>query len=173
MENQKNTINEAFNPGKEIFSWTACNYHPHKRGWLWLTIFCIVFFGSAVLMLFQGGGWGDKLASATFLLALAMYFYVHKQGNEDHEVRVTERAVFIDNKLISLEKLSGYWFVYDETASLLNLQFENKRRDQKIILQMGNQTPDFFRKNFARVDLLELEDKKEGLLDLWIRALKL
>lgn len=171
MENQENS--NIFDPGKEVFSWESFDYHPHKRGWVWFTIFCIFFFGSAVLMLFQGGGWGDKLAAITFLLALAMYFFVHRKGDEKHTVRVFERAVFVDRKLIPLDKLSGYWFIYDQTAALVNLQFDNKKRSQKVTLQMGQHGPDFFRRNFREVELEELEDKKESVLDLWIRALKL
>jgi hypothetical protein len=171
METTQNK--QTFDSGKDIFSWESFDYHPHKRGWVWITIFCCIFFGSGFLMLFQGGGWGDKLAAVTFLLALAMYFFVHRNGEQHHTVRVTERAIFIDQKLIPLEQFRGYWFVYDQTAALIHLQFKNKRRDHKITLQMGNRVPEFFRQNFLKVKLEELEGKKESSLDLWIRALKL
>ncbi len=159
---------QNFNPGKKIFGWRAFDYHPHRRGWLWFSVFCLVFLGSATGALIVG----DWVMSVTLFVAAAVYFLVHRNGDEVHEVQVFENGILIDRKYIPIEKFSGFWFVYDETASILKLQM-NGKIDQLASLQMGECDPEFFRKNFARLDLPELTDKKEGLLDLWIRALKL
>jgi hypothetical protein len=106
-------------------------------------------------------------------LAAAVYFYAHRKGNESHEIKVFERGLFIDQKFFPTENFAGFWVLYDETVAMINLQVESKHRKYKIALQMGDKTPDFFRENFAKINFPELEDAKESLLDLWIRALKL
>ncbi len=155
-------------PGEKIFSWTAFNYHPHKRGWIWYAIFCTFFFGSALWALVSG----DWVMAFTLFVAVAVYFFAHRKGDEDHEVQVFENGILIDRKFIEKEKLEGYWFVYDQTVSVLNFQLSGKG-DRKISLQMGEHNPDVFRSEFKLMEIEELVDKKESLMDLWIRALKL
>ena len=70
------------------------------------------------------------------------------------------------------ERVTGFWFVYDKTVSVLNLQLMSKR-DEKIMLQMGEYAPDFFREKLTELGYKEILNKKESLTDLWIRALKL
>ena len=159
----------AFDPGEEIFAWEAYDYHPHRRGWLWMVLFCLVLFGGALWALISEGDW---VMALTFFSIAALYFWVHRSGEDLHRVRVFERAVVIDQEILALESLSGYWFVYDEGVSVLNLQFK-KGGDRRRSLQMGKNEPNYFRSGFAQVDLPELEDKHESLVDLWIRALKL
>ncbi len=161
-----------FNLGQEVFSWTALDYQPHHRGIIWYTVFCSIFFGGAVWSMISDPKWGWLMALALFLSA-AVYFYAHHKGEQTHEIKVFERGLFIDNKFFPLEKFAGFWLLYDETANMVNLQVESKRRKYKISLQMGDKSPEFFRENFAKVGLAELSDTKESLLDLWIRALKL
>jgi len=156
------------NPGEKIFSWVAFNYHPHKRGWIWYAIFCTLFFGSALWALMSG----DWVMAFTLFVAVAVYFFVHRKGDEDHEVQVFENGILIDRKFIEKERIEGYWFVYDQTVSVLNFQLSGKG-DRKISLQMGEHNPDFFRSEFKLTKLEELFEQRESLMDLWIRALKL
>ncbi len=158
-----------FQPGEEVFSWEAFDYHPHQRGWLWITLFCLILFGGALWALLSGGDW---VMAFTFFVVAAVYFWAHRQGDEVHHIRVFERAVVIDQQLVPLEDLSGFWFVYDQGVSVVHLQFK-KGQDRKISLQMGSNDPHFFRLGFEQVDLLELSEKRENLIDLWVRALKL
>jgi len=159
----------AFDPGSQVFAWEAYDYHPHTRGWVWLTLFCVVLFGGAIWALVSAGDW---VMALTFFLVAAMYFWVHRSGEDVHQVRVFQRALVIDQQIIPLEELSGYWFVYDPSVAIVNLQLK-KLGDRKIALQMGDHDPEYFRTGFGAVDLPELEDKQESLVDLWIRALKL
>ncbi|MCF7830453.1 hypothetical protein K9M41_00435 [Candidatus Gracilibacteria bacterium] len=166
---KKESTNQNFDPGKIVFEWEALDYHPHKRGWLWITIFCLIFFGSAIWALF----YGDWVMALTLFIAVAVYFYIHRNGDEEHQITVFEKGIFIDRRFFPKEAFSGFWFVYDESVAVVNLQLSNTKNDKKITLQMGKNDPEFFRNNFSKVGLLELEDKKEGLVDLWMRALKL
>jgi len=157
---------EIFDAGRKIFSWTARDYHPHTRGWIWLTIFCGIFFGGGIWAIFAG----DTIMALTFFLLAAVYFYAHKNGDETHEIVLCEKGFFVDRTFFLWEKFSGFWLIFDETAAIINFQFAHK--NAKISLQMGKIDPEIFRKIFARAEFPEL-DKQETLLDLWIRALKL
>ena len=167
-----NQNSAKFDPGVEVFSWTADDYHPHQRGIIWYVAFCSVLFGGAIWSMISDPKWGWLMA-LSFFLAAAVYFYAHYKGDEAHEVVVFERGLFIDNKLFVNENFAGYWILYDETVAIINFQMKSKHREYKISLQMGDNPPEYFRENFAKINLLELEDEKENLLDLWIRALKL
>lgn len=165
-------VPQHFDPGSKIFSWTACDYHPHERGRLWYILFCSVFVFLSFWAIWTDPTWGWMVAF-TFFIAMAAYFKAHANGDETHEIHVFEKALMIDTKqLIPFEKFSGYWFVHDENVSVINFQVKSKH-DQKLTLQMGDKLPEFFRYKFLETKLAELEDQNESLLDLWIRVLKL
>jgi hypothetical protein len=165
------SVPKDFDPGAIIFSWEASDYHPHKRGWSWFLVFSLVVFGGSGWAIYADPKWGWTTA-VVILLTAALYFWIHRKGEEIHEIRVCEHGVFIDRQFVSRDQIAGFWMVYDETVSVLNLELKGNK-NQKISLQMGDRTPDFFQENFERMDLPELTDKKESLVDLWIRALKL
>lgn len=167
-----NKKSRDFDQGAEVFSWQSYDYHPHKRGIVWYAVFCAVLFGGAVWSMASDPQWGWLMA-LSFFLAAAVYFLAHRKGDEIHEVKVFERGIFVDNKFITLENFAGFWILYNETVSIVNLQFKSKYQNKKISFQMGEELPEFFRENFAKVNLLELKDTKESLIDLWVRALKL
>lgn len=158
--------------GKVLLSWTAHDYHPHKRGWIWTTLFCIVFFGGAFSFIWSDPKWGWIPAFA-FFIAAAVFFHTHHKGNVDHQVTILQNCLIIDDHtLYTWDSFSGYWFVYDDTISVINFEFSRKK-GQKITLQMGNLIPEDLRKVLKKIDIEELEDREESMLDLWSRALKL
>ena len=170
LESQK--ISTEFDLGEEVFSWNSRDYHSYKRGIIWYLVFCTILFGGAVWSMISDPKWGWLMA-LSFFLAAAVYFYAHRKGEETHEVKVFEHGIFIDQKFIALENFVGFWVLYNETVATVHLQLKSKYQDKKISLQMGEESPDFFRENFSKAGIPEMEDAKEGLLDLWIRALKL
>ncbi len=170
LNNSKNPA--KFNPGKEVFSWEALDYQPHNRGIIWYLVFCLIFFGGAIWSMYSDPQWGWLMGLALFLSA-AVYFWGHRKGPEMHTIKVFERGILINSKFFPLENFAGFWILYDPTVASVNLKFKSKYRNHRISLQMGENNPEFFRENFAKIDFPELEDEKETLLDLWIRALKL
>ncbi len=171
MEN-KTKNSSSYNPGEEIFSWVAHDYHPHERGALWYIIFSIIILSISIWSLISEPEWG-WITSATILIFAATYFYVHKDGHKDHEIRCFERGILIDGRrYIDWDEFEGFWFIYNETAAILNLEYKGNK-DQRVVLQMGANLPDIFQEKLRSLDLIELEDRKEALSDLWVRALKL
>lgn len=172
--------------GDVIFSWRAYDYDPHERGLVWIIIFCVIVFGSAIAFLFTGESnpnsslltdmqTGNIFMAITIFLAAAVYFYTHKDGEAEHDIIVYEKAVQVDMKIIPKKNLKGFWFIYEDGVSIINLELQDKKyqKDQRIKLQMGNNDPEFFKENFAKIEFPELFDKQESLLDKWIRILKL
>lgn len=131
---------------------------------------CLVVFGGAAWSLWNG----EWVVATLFFLVAALYFYIHRHGPDTHHIVVYSKGIQIDQTFMLWEQFTGYWFVWDEMqqVSVINLQLD-KSGDQKIPLQMGHCTPDQLREVFAQVGLEELMDHKEGVVDLWIRALKL
>lgn len=170
MSQKTKEFESNFNPGENVFSWIAHDYHFHQRGIIWYVVFCFLIFGSALYFLFiEPQGW---LTAFTFFLVAAIYFWTHRNGNEDHEIHFFEKGFLVDNRGFYLwEKIEGYWFLYDETVSIINLKLKNKKNN--IALQMGKNEPEIFRKVLEKLEIEELENEKETLLDLWIRGLKL
>ena len=170
-KNNIDTRSAGFNPGNEVFSWISEDYHPHNRGSLWIIVFSVFMFGVAIWSYLSDPktGWVTAL---TLFLALAMYFYMHRNGREKHSITVFQNGIFIDQVFVSFVDLEGFWFIYDQTASIITLEQKGKTRS-RIQLQLGEESPETLREVFAGLDLLELTDRQESLVDLWIRALKL
>jgi hypothetical protein len=167
METQKPQLD----PGQKIFSWESYNYHPYQRGIVWMVVFCSLFFGCSLWAIMTDPQWG-WLTAFTFLITAASYFFAHRNGNEKHEISFFEQGFYIDQKqFFSWQDFKGYWFVYDESVTVLNLATEKNNR--KISLQMGEISLREFREVFEKIELPELTEQKESLVDLWIRALKL
>lgn len=166
--NTQVSVPAGFSLGEHVGGWTAYDYHPHKRSWIWIIVFSLVVFGLGAHALITG----EYMTAITFFVVAGVYFWVHRRGDKTHEVYVFEKGIVIDESFIAVEKITGYWFLYDETASLLHIEMK-KAGAPTIVLQMGSYTPDVFRDMFEPLGLTELPDRKESLLDLWIRALKL
>ena len=153
-----------------IFTWEAYDYHPHERGWLWITIFSLVIFGSAA----WGLRTGDWMVTLTFCTIAAVYLFTHRKGHQTHHIEIYQKGIKIDQTFFYKEQFQGYWFVYEErqAVAIINLQIADKK-DAKIPLQMGECTPEILREAMKKINLQELTEKKESLVDLWVRVLKL
>lgn len=165
------SVSTEINAGNLLFEWEAPDYIRYNRGWLWYFVFCLVLFGSGAFFVITDPKWG-WLPGLVFFSVAALYFWKHLDQNRTHIIRVFEHVVFIDKTPIPSEKIEGFWFVSDPTVSIINLEISGKK-GFKISLQMGGKSQEFFRKGFEEAKIKELKDKKESLLDIWVRALKL
>ena len=156
-------------PDQAVFEWDAADCHPHRRGWIWVSVFCAIIFGGAIWAIFSG----DWLMAFTFFLAAAVYFFFHRNGAEIHRVQIFEKGILIDSRdFFEWERFSGFWLNVSESVSTLQLEFrENPAKN--ISLQMGNVLPETFGQVFQNLGIAELPDRKESLLDLFIRAIRL
>lgn len=160
--------------GQPLFEWTAHDYHPHQRGIVWKIIFWTIFIGGAALFVYSDPGFGGWFGALTFLAVGIFYDWTHNKGLADQQIQVYEKGMVVDETAFFLwEEIAGYWFNYDETVSTINFDFNNQKKG-KITFQMGQYIPVQFRESLSETqDLVELEDRKESTLELWVRALKL
>ncbi len=169
MEN-KNTNN--YQTGEPLFTWKAHDYHPHERGVIWMVVFCLIFGGTALWTFIADPklGW---ITSMCILITAAVYFWIHRNGNQDHDIILFEKGLLVDGRSFTTwSKFEGYWFIYEPGITVVNFEYTGNK-GKKITLQLGEVNPDDIRLALSRIDLTELNNKKEGLLDLWIRILKL
>lgn len=170
MSKKREELRPRFDPGRFIFTWEAHDYHPHERGWIWLIVFCLVLFGSAIWALWNR----DWIMAFTFFFMGGLYFFAHRNGHETHHINIYDKYLQVDKRFYPWKDFSGYWFVYEERQQVAVINFQlNKKTDQRISLQMGHLNPVELREILDLINISELEDKQEGLVDLWVRALKL
>lgn len=160
--------------GKELLSWVAPDYHPYERGLIWHIAFCAVMFGSAIFFLLWDPQWGWVSAFA-FCFVAAVYFWIHKDDNTVHEIKIFENAIQVDEKHIKgWDIFQGYWILEDMHARLLILEYKAKRSD-RVVLQLDEMTTKKVKKSMEKTRLEEIpkKEQEEALTQLWIRALKL
>ena len=159
-------------PGQPILSWRAFDHQPVQRGWGWYSVFVGILFGGSVWAVWTDPQWGWLMAFTFFALA-AVYFWSHRGGNELHDTTIFEKGIVIgDRVFLPKEKIAGYWFVYESGVEILKLELHG-RNHRIISLQMGGLEPDFFREQFSKFGIEEIQDREEALLDKWIRIFKL
>ena len=163
--------NRMLDSGNKLFSWVAHDYHPHERGLVWYVMFSLIFFGGAVWAAFSDPKWG-WVTSFSLCVVAAIYLFIHRDGDQDHEVQVFEKGLLIDDRrFIHWDKIQQFWFVYDRDVAIINFDLK-KTPDTPIKLQMGQVDPEEFREALNRL-IPEAEGKEESVFDLWVRVLKL
>ncbi len=162
-----------FDFGNPLFRWTAHDYHPYERSFIWYAVFFTVMIGIGSFLTFFSGDFG-WISGLCFFIIMGLYCYTHKDGEKDHEVIILEKGIMIDRRKVLLwEQIEGYWFNYDPTVAVINFERKSQMGLETIPLQMGDLTPDVFRRALAETDIKEMMDRKESLADLWIRVFKL
>ena len=160
-------------PGPELYSWVAYDYHPHERGLIWHIVFALVVLGSAIWAYYSGGNWGWITSFCIFFMA-AVYLWTHRNGHEFHEIRIFRRGLLVDGKdYFPWEQIGGYWIMYDEYIGVVKFLHKLRVGEREITLQIGNAIKEDLEDALIRAELTELEDKQESLVDLWMRVFKL
>lgn len=181
----RDTLPDETQYGHKVLDWEAHDSHPHQRGRWWTFIFgCVlllsmaaVFFGTEYeegSSFFTNSWFANGLMMGTLLFALWVYASLYEK-NDTHLVTLYDRALIIDRTILPLSQIQGYWILHDESVSLLHVVLAPKpfQKAKTIILQMGNESPLFFKQGFETVGISELKDQQESVLNQWIRILKL
>ncbi len=163
----------SFNPGKRLYHWKAYDYHPHDRGLIWHICFGLVVFGAAVWSWFYGGdlGW---LSSFGIFLGAAVYFWIHKDGNEVHQIEFFEFGFMVDGRdFFPWDKVVGYWILFNETVSVIKFVQRSRMGEQELTLQLGDAQLTKLKQSLKKIEISELGNRNEAVLDLWLRVFKL
>lgn len=170
MTEEPKNLTPKFATGEKLFSWEAYEYFPFKRGKVWITVFYGFLLGFIIWGFFTKDWW---LIAPLLIASIISFVFLHKE-TPVRPIDIYEKYLHVGRRFYAWTDFDGYWFVYDErqAVAVINFQFKDKI-DKKLSLQMAALKPDDFRAVLSQIGLVELEDKKESLMDLWSRVLKL
>ena len=170
MPEDPKTFTSTFDTGSVLFAWEAYEFFPYQRGIIWLTFFYGSILGFVLWGIFTRDWW---LVAPLAIVGVLSIFFLHKSP-QIRTVEIYENYLHVGRRYYAWSDFEGYWFVYDERQAVAVINFEFKGgQGKKLTLQMADLKPDTFRKVLSVVELTELEEKKESLIDLWSRVLKL
>lgn len=158
--------------GKKLVSWQSLDYHPYERGIGWYISFGLLTFGTA-LVIFITDPATSGIPVACICLIAAFYLWVHREGEEEHEVSLFENGIAIgEGALMPWKQFDGYWFIEDEHSRLLVLESEIWNQDRVRIL-LGKNKTDKIISAMEKIELERMGDKRENGFDLWSRVFRL
>ncbi len=158
--------------GKKLVSWKALDYHPYERGIGWYITFGLLTFGTALVIFFTDPA-SSGVPVASICLIAAFYLWVHREGEEEHEISLFENGITIgDGGLIPWQRFDGYWFIEDQHSRLLVLESNIWNQDRVRILLGKNKTAKIINA-MEKIKLKRMRGKRENGFDLWSRVLRL
>ncbi len=159
--------------GEEVFSWETHNYHPHERGKMWHLGFVLFIITCmwGIMLLDEVQGW---ISALCFALVGIVYLIVHSGEHDEHEVRIHEHGMVIDERHhFDWNHFDGYFFVEDPMSRQIIFEIDRPHKQDKVILMMGDLHRQTFKDALDHTDLKELKDGKEGIMRMWFRVFKL
>jgi hypothetical protein len=161
-----NRIDTAYD--KAVISWTAPEYVKFKKGWIWYTIFTVLFLGGAAI--------AYLFSSWTFSLVLVAFFVVYmifdRRKPKNVKVILSEVGIKVGSRIYQYGRIRTFWIIYNPPfAKTLNIRVHNEFLVD-IEIQLGDQDPTVIYEFLSR-KLPELEGKTESLLRHFERLFKL
>jgi hypothetical protein len=161
-----NRIDTAYD--KAVISWTAPEYVKFKKGWIWYTIFTVLFLGGAAI--------AYLFSSWTFSLVLVAFFVVYmifdQRKPKNVKVILSEVGIKVGSRIYQYGRIRTFWIIYNPPfAKTLNIRVHNEFLVD-IEIQLGDQDPTVIYEFLSR-KLPELEGKTESLLRHFERLFKL
>ncbi len=152
---------------KVLGSWQAPVLPRHERSARWYAI------GGAVVVI--AAAYGIFIESWPFaivaLLCGAMYYLMRDHVPPLKTITLLEGGVLLEQAFTRWEELKGFWIL--ETPGYTELHFvHTQKRTSDIVIQTSGQNLSDLRVLIGTY-IPELTDKKEGLLDTFIRIIKL
>jgi hypothetical protein len=161
------TDTNTASPEQELLSWKAPIHQAHKRqkGW-YIGMGIVVFLIAAISLL--SGAWSVAIVA---ILCGAMYYFVHDHAYPEVTMKITNRGTYVAGNFLSWEEISGYWLMHTPSYTELHITpKETKKRE--LIIQTAN-TDQYVIRQILNQRISELTDKRERLLDVFIRICKL
>lgn len=165
-EEREQSIQTRYRAGEKHLSFIAYDHHPHIRGIWWMVGFCTFFFGIALGFLFFAQ---DVIGAFTFFLIAAIYFFVHMRGNQTVRVTLYEHGLLIEDDFFPWKDCTGYYLLLDEKMDMAHFVIGKRI----IPVQLHGVAPRTLEKTLEELGVEHLEGRKESVLDMWIRILKL
>ena len=151
----------------EILTWTAPTDADHKHSKLWYALAGIVV-ASLLVYSFWTSAWSFAIVIA---LLTVFYFIVYRRGTPQETISIHQFGVQFGSTYTSWADCSGYWML--QGRGYIELHIERKRgMIREIVIQTGETNSTTIRKVLSTF-IPELSDRREGLLDMIARFLKI
>ena len=161
METNTQTQTEA----APTLSWTANAHVQHSRTPRWY-----IFAGALVIALLL---YSIVTSAWTFtiviILLTGLYAYVYDHEGNQKTITITEHGVQLNNEFTSWNDCTGFWML--QGADYVELHIQRNQRSE-ITIQTGSVTPLRVREVLS-LFIPEFTGRKEGILDMIIRILKI
>lgn len=150
-----------------LLSWTAPSKPTHVRGKRWYVV-----AGAIVTVLLIYAFWTQAWTFVAVLILLTiLYVLLHGKPHPEHTVRITEKALYWDEKTILWEELAGFWMLQGPGYVELHIEWKTKGKE-RLVIQTGTMDPHQIAVAFSRF-LPGFTDRREKILDYIIRICKL
>ena len=160
-------ISPASRPSlQQLLRWHAPARVVQERGKTWYLIGggCVV--GAAAYGIITGS-WALAIVA---VLCGAVYVLLRGHVPEPRDIAITEQGIFFDGQFTSFADLKSFWFIATPLATELHIA--RKSRGGPFTILTGDTDPFLIRETLGRF-LPEDSDKRENVLDLFIRICKL
>jgi hypothetical protein len=158
---------QSSNPPEILLSWNATSVPVHERSRRWYTIGGGVLLIGVLYGIFSGA-WSF---SVVLLLCGGMYALLHNHVPLRKAIGIARDGIFIDDVFTRYEDLAGFWMIETPDYNQLHLLYKSRRRGG-IVVQTGTVPPSQIRATLGQF-LEELTEKRESLVDIFIRLCKL
>ncbi len=159
---------QSIPPAEEVLAtWSAPVMPRHHRSVRWYVIATII-----IALCVTYGVLRDSIPFAVVaVLTGIVYALLHRHAPPDRTFSITSAGVILENRSVSWAQLQGFWFFPTREYTELHFVFR-KAHLQDLIIQTGTQDINMLRA-ILQTRLPELTDRKERLLDTFIRICKL
>lgn len=149
-----------------LLTWEAPQHPAFVRTarWYWTA-------GSVIIAVAAYGFFFEAWSMAIIaLMCGGLYVMVHEHKPSAKIISITGAGILLEQTFTRFDELEGFCFL--ETPAYTELHFVRKKRGNDVIIQTG--TMDIMQLRISLGTYIpELKDKKEPLLDLLARTLKL
>ncbi len=151
-----------------VITWKAPEYTSHRKGWLWYSIFVLIFAASSYLA-FIYGSWSFALALAVFAV---VYLFSDKKKPKKVSIKLSEIGVKVGSRVYQYSRIRAFWVVYNPPfQKTLHLEVYNELVSEVEIPLPEEDPTEIYQ--FLAKRIPELEGKEPGLLDNLSKLLKL
>jgi hypothetical protein len=151
-----------------VLTWKSPEYTIHQKGWLWYSIFVLIFGGSSYLA-FRYNSWTFSLALVVFAV---VYLLADKKKPKKVPVKLSEIGVKVGTRVYQYSRIRAFWIVYNPPfQKTLHLEVYNEFVSE-VEISLEDEDPAEIHQFLAQ-RIPELEGKEPGFLDNISKLLKL
>lgn len=164
---EEDTQPSALPSSEPLLTWQATTHVVHERGMKWYIAAGIVLLAGIAYGLYSGA-WS---LIVVLVLCGLMYGMLHNHVPALKTIVISEEGVKLDDKFERWDQFKGFWIIETPINSELHIAPKNRKQDE-IIMQLNGVQPELVKQVLGPLTE-EIREKKETLIDKFIRICKL